>query len=412
MVRLAVLLVDDPGTAEDVVQEAFTGLHRHWAGLRDEAAAVAYLRTAVVNGSRSVLRRRRTARDYVPPHQVNARSAESLAMLSAEHQAVVDALGTLPPRQREVLVLRYYGGMSEAEIADATGHQPGHREVDREPRAGRRAAVDGRPSREGLSRERADDSAQRIREAPTERRRGSAVSGEPGPCGERQRGTGGRDGEAGAAERRLAEALRAQASLGARTSAAPGAPAPVEAARPEGRQARSPGQKPPGQKQRGPESAWGATGPTPARQGRAGAQSPVGQSGPHGRAASRGRPARRAASRRSPATGRPAAPATRPAAPGRATTSSRRRRSRPPSPGRPRRPPRSSRPPSRAAPAGPPRAPRPRPRRSPRRRPAARGSWTSGCAWRCSSASSRALSSGCALALLSVLDPGLLPALG
>jgi RNA polymerase sigma-70 factor (sigma-E family) len=121
MVRLAVLLVDDPSTAEDVVQEAFAGLHRHWSGLRDEAAAVGYLRTAVVNGSRSVLRRRRTARDYVPPHQVNARSAESLAMLSAEHQAVVDALGTLPRRQREVLVLRYYGGLSEAEIADATG---------------------------------------------------------------------------------------------------------------------------------------------------------------------------------------------------------------------------------------------------------------------------------------------------
>jgi RNA polymerase sigma-70 factor (sigma-E family) len=121
MVRLAVLLVDDPSTAEDVVQEAFAGLHRHWAGLRDEAAAVGYLRTAVVNGSRSVLRRRRTARDYVPPHQVNARSAESLALLSAEHQAVVDALATLPPRQREVLVLRYYGGLSEAEIADATG---------------------------------------------------------------------------------------------------------------------------------------------------------------------------------------------------------------------------------------------------------------------------------------------------
>ena len=121
LVRLAVLLVDDPATAEDVVQEAFAGLHRHWTGLRDEAAAVGYLRTAVVNGSRSVLRRRRTAREYVPPHQVNARSAESLAMLSAEHQAVVDALATLPPRQREVLVLRYYGGLSEAEIADATG---------------------------------------------------------------------------------------------------------------------------------------------------------------------------------------------------------------------------------------------------------------------------------------------------
>lgn len=121
LVRLAILLVDEAPTAEDVVQEAFTGLHRHWSGLRDEAAALGYLRTAVVNGSRSVLRRRKTARGYVPPHQANARSAESLAMLTSEHQEVVVALGQLPPRQREVLVLRYYGGMSEAEIAAATG---------------------------------------------------------------------------------------------------------------------------------------------------------------------------------------------------------------------------------------------------------------------------------------------------
>lgn len=120
-VRLAILLVDDAATAEDVVQEAFAGLHRHWGGLRDAAAAIGYLRTAVVNGSRSVLRRRKTARDYTPPHNVNARSAESLAMLDAEHQAVVNALSQLPDRQREVLVLRYYGGLSEAEIAEATG---------------------------------------------------------------------------------------------------------------------------------------------------------------------------------------------------------------------------------------------------------------------------------------------------
>lgn len=120
-VRLAVLLVDEPATAEDVVQEAFTGLYRNWGRLRDENAALGYLRTAVVNGSRSVLRRRRTAREYVPPHTADARSAESLAMLSAEHQAVVSALGKLPRRQREVLVLRYYGGLSEAEIAEATG---------------------------------------------------------------------------------------------------------------------------------------------------------------------------------------------------------------------------------------------------------------------------------------------------
>jgi RNA polymerase sigma-70 factor (sigma-E family) len=121
LVRLAILLVDDQATAEDVVQEAFAGLHRHWGGLRDVAAALGYLRTAVVNGSRSVLRRRKTARDYTPPHSINARSAESLAMLTAEHQAVVGALAKLPDRQREVLVLRYYGGLSEAEIAAATG---------------------------------------------------------------------------------------------------------------------------------------------------------------------------------------------------------------------------------------------------------------------------------------------------
>ena len=121
LIRLALLLVDQPAIAEDVVQEAFTGLHRHWSGLRDEYAALGYLRTAVVNGSRSVLRRRRTARDYVPPHQVNSRSAESLAMMSFEHQAVVEALRGLPPRQREVLVLRYYGGLTEAEIAESTG---------------------------------------------------------------------------------------------------------------------------------------------------------------------------------------------------------------------------------------------------------------------------------------------------
>ncbi|MFR9730462.1 SigE family RNA polymerase sigma factor [Saccharopolyspora sp. MS10] len=125
MVRLAILLVDEPATAEDVVQEAFTGLYRNWSGLRDAKAAVGYLRTAVVNGSRSVLRRRKTAREYQPPHQADARSAESLAMLTAEHQAVVAALSELPPRQREVLVLRYYGNLTEAEISEATGVSKG-----------------------------------------------------------------------------------------------------------------------------------------------------------------------------------------------------------------------------------------------------------------------------------------------
>ena len=125
MVRLAILLVDDIASAEDVVQDAFTGLYRNWSGLRDTRAAIGYLRTAVVNGSRSMLRRRRTARAYVPPHTADARSAESMAMMTAEHRAVAAALADLAPRQREILVLRYYGGLSEAEIAEATGLSAG-----------------------------------------------------------------------------------------------------------------------------------------------------------------------------------------------------------------------------------------------------------------------------------------------
>ena len=120
------------------------GLHRHWSRLRDEHAALGYLRTAVVNGSRSVLRRRRTAREYTPPHTADARSAESLAMLSTEHQAVVSALGKLPRRQREVLVLRYYGGPVRGRDRRGHRHQQGHREVDGEPRPGGHRQARGR----------------------------------------------------------------------------------------------------------------------------------------------------------------------------------------------------------------------------------------------------------------------------
>jgi RNA polymerase sigma-70 factor (sigma-E family) len=116
LVRLAVLLVDD-GSAEDLVQDAFARLHRRWGRLRDEEAAYAYLRTAVVNGSRSRLRRLRTARRYVAPHDADAPSPEGDAIVREEHAAVRTAIRTLPARQREVLVLRYYASLSEAEIA-------------------------------------------------------------------------------------------------------------------------------------------------------------------------------------------------------------------------------------------------------------------------------------------------------
>jgi RNA polymerase sigma-70 factor (sigma-E family) len=125
MVRLAVLLVDDLPTAEDVVQDAFGKLHASWGRLRDPDAAVAYLRTAVVNGARSVLRRRRTARLFVPPRAAPEPGADAAAVLAEEHREVLAALQRLPRRQREVLVLRYWSDMSEAEVAEALGISKG-----------------------------------------------------------------------------------------------------------------------------------------------------------------------------------------------------------------------------------------------------------------------------------------------
>ncbi|MFK4693653.1 RNA polymerase sigma-70 factor (sigma-E family) [Streptomyces pristinaespiralis] len=122
MVRLAVLLVDDLATAEDVVQDAFTALYRrygeHITGVDN---ALGYLRTAVVNTSRSVLRRRRTARAWTPPAPADIPSAEEYVVLDEAHREVLAALGRLTPRRRQVLVLRYWADLSEAEIARTLG---------------------------------------------------------------------------------------------------------------------------------------------------------------------------------------------------------------------------------------------------------------------------------------------------
>jgi RNA polymerase sigma-70 factor (sigma-E family) len=121
LVRLAVLLVDDDATAEDVVQDAFARLHRRWGRLRDADAAYGYLRTSVVNGSRSRLRRLRTARGHHEPSTPDAPSPEGDAIVREEYAAVRAALDGLPRRQREVLVLRYFANLGEAEIAATLG---------------------------------------------------------------------------------------------------------------------------------------------------------------------------------------------------------------------------------------------------------------------------------------------------
>ncbi|WP_333776363.1 RNA polymerase sigma factor [Streptomyces sp. IBSBF 3136] len=122
LVRLAVLLVDDVPTAEDVVQDAFTALfrrHGHRLGALEDPEA--YLRTSVVNAARSVLRRRRTVRAHTPEPEQHAPAPEEDVLLHEDHREVLAALRTLTARQREVLLLRYWSHLSEAEIAATLG---------------------------------------------------------------------------------------------------------------------------------------------------------------------------------------------------------------------------------------------------------------------------------------------------
>ncbi len=121
LVRLAVLLVRDVATAEEVVQDSFMAMHGAWRRLRDNDKALSYLRQSVVNRSRSVLRHRVVVDRNAPKPVPDMPSAEQGALTLLERSAVVTALRALPARQREALVLRYYGDMSEAQIATAMG---------------------------------------------------------------------------------------------------------------------------------------------------------------------------------------------------------------------------------------------------------------------------------------------------
>jgi RNA polymerase sigma factor (sigma-70 family) len=139
MVRLARVLVDSPETAEDLVQDAFVHLHRHWGGVREPRA---YLQRSVVNACRSHHRRSwrersRTARPEsrpgrtLPVSGLGDASGPDVVDGAAEQGRTDDAdvlgaaLATLPYRQRAALVLRYYSDLPDAEIAVALGCRPG-----------------------------------------------------------------------------------------------------------------------------------------------------------------------------------------------------------------------------------------------------------------------------------------------
>lgn len=117
LVRLASFSVDDRETAEEVVQDAFVKLVA--GNYRVEAGKeLGYLRSMVLNGARSALRKRQVRRAHTPDAPGLVAAAEEAGVASTESDRIIEALRQLPDKQASVLVLRYYLDLSEAEIAD------------------------------------------------------------------------------------------------------------------------------------------------------------------------------------------------------------------------------------------------------------------------------------------------------
>ena len=136
LVRLAWLLLRDQHVAEEVVQDAFVAMHAPLvAAARARAARWPTCGAAVVNTSRSVLRHRGVEDRYLVSGAATARTAHGIdhraqrrgarPPVRATGDRMIRALGRLPRRQREVLTLRYYADLSEAQIADALGISAG-----------------------------------------------------------------------------------------------------------------------------------------------------------------------------------------------------------------------------------------------------------------------------------------------
>lgn len=114
MVRVAVLMLGDEHQAEEVVQDAFAAVYLKWARVEHP---VTYVRQAVVNRCRDVIRRRKIAA------RLHRRRHDLLMVETKDH--VDDLLDALSPRERAVVVLRFFDDLSIEDIARTLGTKPG-----------------------------------------------------------------------------------------------------------------------------------------------------------------------------------------------------------------------------------------------------------------------------------------------
>jgi len=119
MVRLAYALTGDQGHAEDVAQAAFARAYASWPKVRRTGNPEAYVRRIVVNENRNRFRKQRVPERLTdaPPEPGPSTGAADATSQYDERSALMAALRRLGPRQRAVVVLRYWLGLTEAEAA-------------------------------------------------------------------------------------------------------------------------------------------------------------------------------------------------------------------------------------------------------------------------------------------------------
>ena len=125
LVRMAALLVQDLTTAEEIVQDSFVAVHAAWRRRPDADHALSYLRRSVVDRSRAALRQHVVVDKLAPRLAPDLPDSPAEADIKVERSAFISALWTLPPRQREVVVLRYFADLPETQVALATGISAG-----------------------------------------------------------------------------------------------------------------------------------------------------------------------------------------------------------------------------------------------------------------------------------------------
>ncbi|GAB3285146.1 SigE family RNA polymerase sigma factor [Parasphingorhabdus pacifica] len=124
LLRIAVLLVDDRASAEDIMQDAYIRVFESRSQLRDLDKALAFLRQAVLNQARSMLRHRTITKKYQPKLATQDSQPDDTRR-GIDRAILADALAQLSRRQREALVLRYYADLSESHTAELMGYSSG-----------------------------------------------------------------------------------------------------------------------------------------------------------------------------------------------------------------------------------------------------------------------------------------------